>query len=78
MQVSGETKSVFNTVHFFRDGTNRIDREQLRVVNNMSDYYVRVFIRYNDGTTGVDMVAAGASKNIFLTTDMDYVVVESY
>ncbi len=78
MQVTGETKAVFNTVHFFRDGTNRIDREQLRVCNKMSDYSIRIFFQYFNGDTGVEMVSPGVNKNFYLTKDMDYVVVESY
>lgn len=78
LQVTGETKAVFNTVNFFRDGTNRIDREQLRVCNKMSDYSIRVFFQYFNGDTGVEMVSPGVNKNFYLTKDMDYVVVESY
>ena len=78
MSVSGETKAVFNTVHFFRDGTSKIDREQLRICNLMSNHSVRIFIQYNNGDTGAVDIDCGVSKNMYLTKDMDYVVVESY
>ena len=77
VSVSGETKAVFNTVHFFRDGQNRIDREQIRVCNYMADHAIRVFIQYFNGDTGAVTIGSGVSQNIYLTKDMDYVVVES-